>query len=288
MKINEVCNVTRLTKKAIDYYQQKEIINPKFDKSGYREFNKSEIERLNQVSVFRSLGLSVSEIKKVLDSKFSKEELRKCVIRKQFNNELSEKQTQLLEKLSDGKDIEKINAEIIELNKKKSIKERLLEVFPGFYGRFFVSHFSRFLEEPIKTEEQKEAYKTIINFLDEVDPPEISDEIMIQLDEAMDFWTDDRISDIEDKKRQSIENPKKFLDDYSKEIREYQEFKESEEYLSSICGEVMEIMKSFGKTSGYNDIFIPAMRRLSPSYEEYYQNLLKANVVFLERFPDFK
>ena len=37
-----------------------------------------------------------------------------------------------------------------------------------------------------------------------------------------------------------------------------------------------------------NDIFIPAMRRLSPSYREYYQNLLKANEVFLERFPDLK
>lgn len=72
MKINEVCNVTGLTKKAIDYYQEKEIINPKFDESGYREFNKSEIERLKQVSVFRSLGLSVSEIKKVLNSKFSR------------------------------------------------------------------------------------------------------------------------------------------------------------------------------------------------------------------------
>ena len=194
----------------------------------------------------------------------------------------------LPENIKENFRIEKINAEIIELNKKKSIKERLLEVFPGFYGRFFVSHFSRFLEEPIKTEEQGEAYKTIINFLDEVDPPEISDEIMSQLEEAMDFWTDDRIAETEDKKRQSIENPEKFLDDYSKEIREYQDFKESEEYLSSICGEVMEIMKSFGKVSGYNDIFIPAMRRLSPSYEEYYQNLLKANMVFLERFPDFK
>ena len=44
MKINEVCNVTGLTKKAIEYYQQKEIINPKLDESGYREFNESEIE----------------------------------------------------------------------------------------------------------------------------------------------------------------------------------------------------------------------------------------------------
>ncbi|MDD3840847.1 MAG: MerR family transcriptional regulator [Clostridia bacterium] len=288
MKINEVCNVTRLTKKAIEYYQQKGIINPKLDESGYRKFNESEIERLKQVSVFRSLGLSVSDIKKILGSKFSKEELRKCIIRKQLENELSNKQTQLLEKLLDSKNIEKINAEIIELNKKKSIKERLLEVFPGFYGRFFVSHFSRFLEGPIKTEEQEEAYKTIINFLDKVDPPKISDEIMSQFEEAMDFWTDDRIAEVEDKRQQSIENPEKFLDDYSKIIREYQDFKESEEYLSSPHGEVMEIIKSFGKTSGYNDIFIPAMRKLSPSYKKYYQNLLKTNEVFLEKFPDFK
>ena len=61
----------------------------------------------------------MSEIKKVLDSKFSKEELRKCAVRKQLENELSKKQTQLLEELSEGKDIEKVNAEIIELNKKQ-------------------------------------------------------------------------------------------------------------------------------------------------------------------------
>lgn len=288
MKIGEVCNATGLTKKAIEYYQQKGIIAPKVDDSGYREFNKSEIERLKQVNVFRLLGLSVSEIKMVLDSKFSKEELRKCVIRKQYENELAEKQTQLLEKLSEGKNIEKINAQIIELNKKKSIKEKILEVFPGFYGRFFVGHFSRFLEEPITTEKQEEAYRTIINFLDEVDLPKISDEIMIQLEESMDFWTDEKIAEVEDKKKESIKNPEKFLEDYSDIIERYKSFKESVEYQSSPYGELMEIMKSFGETSGYNDIFIPAMRRLSPAYEEYYQNILKVNEIFIERFPDFK
>ncbi len=67
---------------------------------------------------------------------------------------------------------------------------------------------------------------------------------MSQLDEAMDFWTDDRIADVEDKQQQSIENPEKFLDDYSKEIREYQEFKESDEYLSS----------PYGGSNGSNEI----------------------------------
>lgn len=288
MKINEVCNATGLTKKAIDYYQEKKIIDPKIDESGYRQFNEFEIERLKQVSVLRSLGLSVSEIKRILDSKFSKEELRKSVVRKQLENELSEKQTQLLEQLSDGKNIEEINKEIIELNKKKSIKEKLLEVFPGFYGRFFVSHFSRFLEEPIKTEEQRKAYKVIVSFLDQVDPPEISDEIMSQFEEEMDFWTDEKLMEVEEKRQQNIENHEEFLDEYSEMIKQYQAFKESSEYQSSPYGQLMEAMKSFGQTSGYNDIFIPAMRKLSPSYEEYYQNLLKANEVFKERHPDFK
>lgn len=288
MKINEVCNATGLTKKAIDYYQQKKIINPKIDESGYRQFNEFEIERLKQVSVLRSLGLSIPEIKRILDSKFSKEELRKSVVRKQLENELSEKQTQLLEQLSDGKNIEEINKEIIELNKKKSIKEKLLEVFPGFYGRFFVSHFSRFLEEPIKTEEQRKAYKVIVSFLDQVDPPEISDEIMSQFEEEMDFWTDEKLMEVEEKRQQNIENPEEFLDEYSEMIKQYQAFKESSEYQSSPYGQLMEAMKSFGQTSGYNDIFIPAMRKLSSSYEEYYQNLLKANEVFKERHPDFK
>lgn len=288
MKINEVANITGLTKKAINYYQEKGIINPKQDENGYREFSESDIDILKQVSLFRSLGLSLNEIKKIIESKFPKEELRKCIIKKQMDDELSNKQTKLLEKLLYNSNIDEINEEIEELNKKKSIKERLLELFPGFYGRFFLIHFSRFLEEPINTLEQEEAYKTIINFLDNIDQPKLPYEILNEIDEALDFWTDDRIEDLENNKLQSIEDPEKFLIDYSEEIKKYQDFKDSDEYLSSPYKTLMDIMKSFCENSGYNDIFIPAMRKLSPSYDKYYENLLKANEVFLDRFPDYK
>lgn len=288
MKINEVANITGLTKKAINYYQEKGIINPKQDENGYREFSESDVKKLKEVSLFRSLGLSLNEIRKITESKFPKEELRKCIINKQMENELRNKQTELLEKLLYNADLEEINEEIRELNKKKSIKERLLEIFPGFYGRFYLIHFSRFLEEPIKTEEQEEAYNTIIDFLDSINPPELPHDILNEIDEALDFWTDDQIEEIENNKLQSIENPEKFLMDYSEEIKKYQDFKDSDEYLSSSYGILMETMKAFGESSGYNDIFIPAMRKLSPSYDKYYENLLKANEVFLEKFPDYK
>lgn len=288
MKINQVCNITGLTKKAIEYYQQKKIVNPNVDENGYRHFSKYEVQRLKKVSIMRSLGLSVSEIKNILDAQFPKEELRKAIIKKQLENELSNKQLQLLGRLSDGKSIEEINVEIEDLNKKKSIKERLLELFPGFYGRYFVIHFSRFLEDSIKTEEQEEAYRAIISFLDETKFPKLSDELMNQFEEAMNFWTDERIDEVEGSKRESIQNPKKFLKDNSEMIQQYQDFKQSAEYQSSPAKELMEAMKSFGNTSGYNDVFIPAMRRLSPTYEEYYQDLIKANEVFVKRYPNYK
>lgn len=288
MKINEVANITGLTKKAINYYQEKGIISPKQDENGYREFSESDIDILKQVSLFRSLGLTLNEIRKITESKFPKEELRKCIINKQMENELRNKQTELLEKLLYNRDLDEINEEIRELNKKKSIKERLLEIFPGFYGRFYLIHFSRFLEEPIKTEEQEEAYNTIIDFLDSINPPELPHDILNEIDETLDFWTDDKIEEIENNKLQSIENPEKFLMDYSEEIKKYQDFKDSDEYLSSSYGILMETMKAFGESSGYNDIFIPAMRKLSPSYDKYYENLLKANEVFLEKFPNYK
>lgn len=108
MQINEVCNLTGLTKKAIDYYEQKQIINHKIMKNSYREFSEIEIDRLEKVAVFRALGLSVNDIKVILNSKFSKEQLRKCVIKKNLENELSNIQTQLLEKLSMDEDIQSI------------------------------------------------------------------------------------------------------------------------------------------------------------------------------------
>ncbi len=49
-----------------------------------------------------------------------------------------------------------------------TITERILEAFPGYYGRFMCLHFARFLDEPITTTEQQSAYEEIIEFLDNI------------------------------------------------------------------------------------------------------------------------
>ena len=43
----------------------------------------------------------------------------------------------------------------------------------------------------------------------------------------------------------------------------------------------MELLKRFNEEQGYNSIFIPAMRRLSPAYDAYLTKLHEADRVFL-------
>ncbi len=40
-------------------------------------------------------------------------------------------------------------------------------------------------------------------------------------------------------------------------------------------------------TSGYTDVFMPAMCRLSGSYENYFHELQKLNKKFLQQYPRY-
>lgn len=46
-------------------------------------------------------------------------------------------------------------------------------------------------------------------------------------------------------------------------------------------------MKIFCESSGYYDVFIPAMRKLSPLYNAYYEQMLKANDKFMKNYPEY-
>ena len=69
MLINEVCKKCKLTKKAIEYYEEQRLIQPQVLENGYRDFSDSEIEQLKKIAVLRKLGLSVSDIQTVLNGK---------------------------------------------------------------------------------------------------------------------------------------------------------------------------------------------------------------------------
>lgn len=67
MLINEVCKECNLTKKAVEYYGEQGLISPTVMENGYRYFTEYDVSKLKRIAILRGLGLSVSDIRAVLE-----------------------------------------------------------------------------------------------------------------------------------------------------------------------------------------------------------------------------
>ena len=63
MKINDVEKITGLTQKAIRLYESKGLIAVFRDKNGYRNYSDENVSTLKQIKMFRSIGVSIVDIK---------------------------------------------------------------------------------------------------------------------------------------------------------------------------------------------------------------------------------
>lgn len=86
MRINDVSQITGLSKKAIRLYESKGLLTVQRISNGYRDYTEADIELLKKIKLFRLAGVSVSDIKLLNDNVISIEELlekRKCEIEKE-------------------------------------------------------------------------------------------------------------------------------------------------------------------------------------------------------------
>lgn len=286
MLINELAKLTSLTKKAIEYYSEQDLVSPVVLENGYRDFSENDVERLKKVYVLRRLELSIDEIKLVLDDKTGGV-LPKISVQKELYLQREQARKSLLDKLDGGKSYTEISLELKSLEQSANITDKLLEAFPGYYGRFICLHFAGFLNEPIITEEQQTAYQEIISFLDNVPTFDIPKELQELLDENTKHISTKAINAITDNMKKSVENPDQFLSENKEMLEEYLAYKQSEEYKNSSASKMQQLLKDFNKTSGYYDIFIPAMKKLSGSYAEYMKKMDAANKVMMSKYPEF-
>ncbi len=68
MRMNEACKQTNLTKKAIHYYIDCNLVQIKKLENNYYDFSEENIEELKQIAFFRKMGISIETIKKILNS----------------------------------------------------------------------------------------------------------------------------------------------------------------------------------------------------------------------------
>ena len=72
MFINEVENIVKLSKKAIRYYEQEGLINPKRNHNNdYRLYTKEDLNKLKIIKFLRELGVSISDLKKLNNHELS-------------------------------------------------------------------------------------------------------------------------------------------------------------------------------------------------------------------------
>ena len=288
MLINEVAKKCDVTKKAIQYYVNQGVITPMVLENGYTDFSETDVVILKKVVLYRRLGLSVPEIKRVLENQ---NDIKGILYQRVLELEREKVKQGILRQLSDGVDIEDLSQDINHINSKTIIVQRLLDLFPSYYGKFFSFNFSKYLTGTIETEEQMKAFCEIIEFFDNVPELDIPNDLKQFLDEYLEEYSSEggieKMHSIIQGKNVAIQNIDTFMRENKEILDEYHRFKQTEAYRNSPAYRLMELMKEFCASNGYYDVFIPAMRRLSPMYNEYYEQMLEANEKFVREHPEY-
>lgn len=288
MLINEVAKLSNLTKKAVEYYTEQGLICPNILENGYRDFSEQDMEILKKIALFRRLGLSIFEIKSVLANP---DELKSILYKKTLELEQEKVKQDILKRLCNGESLEKLEQEINNINSKSIIIKKLMELFPSYYGKFICLNFSRYLTGKIETNEQMEAFKEIIDFFDNVPDIEIPKDLQEYLDEYLEKYSSEewqeKMNSIIQAKDENIRNIDEFVRKNKEVLDQYYEYKKTEEFKNSPANRLMELMKQVCATNGYYEKFIPAIRKLSPLYNEYYEQMIKANEQFIKNYPEY-
>lgn len=83
-KISDFSKITRLTIKALRYYDEEKILIPSHrnEENGYRYYNEKDLEKAYLIKLFRELDFSISEIKEIINSYEDNNDLKFFLIEK--------------------------------------------------------------------------------------------------------------------------------------------------------------------------------------------------------------
>lgn len=285
MKRNEVEKITGLRRKAILYYEEKKLISPAIEENNYRDYSEEDLNRLIKISLYRRLGLNVSEIKNILDS--NNNEIGKILRERDYKIELEKSKKDLLERIIRGDDLKEITDELNSLEKEESIYEKLTRIFPGYFGQAFFMAYKPFLKEKLK-EDEEAAFNEYVNFLDHLPEIDFTEEEKNYIENLTRDFNNEDLEKINSEKIKAAYNIEDWLRENKENVKAYEEFLESEAYKNSILKKVRDKIRKYMIENNYYEEGIPLIRKISPSYNSYYKSLLNSNKIFLENKSDIK
>ena len=274
---NEIQKMTGLTRKSIEYYEERGLICPKKSENGYRDYSERDIQILNKISLYRKVGLSITEIENVLNYNTLSSVLRK----KQHELEVQEKRKDILELLIKGENDNVIQERLAILENEETIYERLERAFPGYFGMMIFSAYQPFLSEPLK-ESETSAYNEYINYLDSLPTFELSEEERDYIEKNTAGLGINELKDVNNAKIKAVEDIKQWWTENKDAVTKYEEFKNSDEYASSLMKKIYDKLKKYMEDNNYYETAIPLIRQFSKTYDDYYKKLLEANDEYMK------
>ena len=276
---NEIQEKTGLTRKAIEYYEERGLIKPVKLENGYRDYSDEDLETLNQIFLFRKIGLSISEIEDCLSS--DGKSFSSILRRKEYQLEIEQKRKEVIELI-----VKKGNQNIIEnkialIEAEESIYEKLEGTFPGYFGQLIFSAYQPFLNETLY-KEGKDAYKEFVAYLDSLPSFELSKEEQEYIEEISSTYNIKILKEVNESKIEAVENSEKWLEENKDIISQYQKYKNSDEYQNSPMKVIQDKLQKYMIDNKYYETAIPLIRKFSKNYDDYYQELLIANDKYLE------
>lgn len=290
MRIGEVAKLCRLTKKAISYYEDAGLLEKKMNSNGYRMYDEQDITILKEIYILRKLGLKVADIKEVLKSQDKKKLLQNYLtIQNHEMEQMKAQQEYLLHYLDKSLDIEEAFQEIDEkLEYSTRVKDKLLQAFPGVYGKYLFIHFGSFLEGQLDSVEKKEAFQNIVEYLDQAMEFKIDEEQQLFIEEQFSHMNDDQLHQLVSSVQKSIHDYDSFIENKKDVIEDYIAYRTSEAFKESSAYRLQQILVQFQKNSGYQELFIEKLKIVSDSYRSYHEQLQSVNERLLKDFPQVK
>lgn len=277
MKSNEVQKMTGLSRKAIEYYELQGLLEPDRDENGYRNYSDSDVQRLKNISLFRQLGLNLSEIKRIENIESEKHALADIVRDKSIRLEIDQKRQALLSALMNGTLPDDLRTQLKAIEVQETIYERLCRTFPGYLGQSIFISYRPYLQGAIETDVQQEAYDKYVAFLDQMPDLVLTQREQEFIEEVSSEISLEMLDRINAGKTSAIENTQKWLKANEGTISAYEQMKNAEELKSHPVWSVQRKLKALMEESDYYEIAIPLLRQMSPAYDEYYNKLLRAD-----------
>lgn len=276
---NKIQAKTGLTRKAIEYYEEKGLIQPLKLENGYRDYRNEDLVTLNKIALFRKLGLRISEIEECLSSNGNS--LSSMLRKKEHQLDIEQKRKEVIELMVKKECQTVIDDKIALIEAEESIYEKLANAFPGYFGQLIFSSYQSFLNETLNVE-GKASYEDFVAYLDNLPSFTLSKEEQEYIEVVSSAYNMKVLKEVNTSKIEAIENSEQWLEENKDMVALYQDYKNSDEYQSSPMKNIQDKLQRYMEDNKYYEIAIPLIRKFSKSYDEYYQKLLIANDKYLE------